>query len=241
MLVDGGPAPGRAVARWPLRRWPLAPPVVGCWSTPVMLARAGGRRRAAAVVRRRRSSRRRRWCRRRRSSPPPPPVPPPPVEALPARSREITLLVVVIGCRAVLAARRSMLAAPTMAVPQSWSLPASPAAVGAPAERMPDAAEPGTPAAGEAPRLRRSGPRRPLADLDDDVAELLGVGEPAQGVDRQLEGWPAEAGGWPIWPAAPRGSGCGSRWPRRWRSCCAPPASAGRARRGCCSRAGPGS
>ena len=28
----------------------------------------------------------------------------------------------------------------------------------------------------------------PLADLIDDVFELLGVGEPAEGVDRELEG-----------------------------------------------------
>ena len=100
--------------------------------------------------------------------------------------------------------------------------------VGVPVElaALDEAGDPGA-AAGPAGAVRRRGAvgaasasgRRP-ADLDDDVAELLRVGEPAEGVDGSWNAWPRPTGGWPICPAARLEVLAADRVrPRRWRSC----------------------
>ena len=216
-------------------------------ATPADRLPAAGRRpragRGAAAGR----GRRRRSCRRRRSSPPPPAsrcVPPVDAAVLPLgetadgrrswRGRRVTG-----GRRSAVADRRRC---PGRAVPPPVERSVRRrrgAAVGPRAAGAVAAAD---------PRGRRRSPPRTGPGWARSAGSTLTMMSPncSGSVSRprvSIGSWKACPGGAgrlaDLPGGAPRGSGCGSRWPRRWRSCCAPPASAGRARRGCCSRAGP--
>ena len=219
------------------RRRPRPRPIVPLLSTslavglPVMprCVAAGGRQAACAV-------------------PPPPVVPPPAVAPPPVVSHRRWSWRRRRSCRRRrrTAGRRAAVVVPLVDVLLVEPLAVDAAAVGrrSPCCRSCRAACSGSASAEPRPAPLASAAAdvaaAAWADLDDDVAELLRVGEPAQRVDRQLERLALRGrrladlpGGGVEVLAADR------RWPRRWRSCSATPASAGRARRGCCSRARP--
>ena len=190
---------------------------------------------------RRRSCRRRRsWRRRRCSSAPPVVVPPPARAASPVRAGRRRRVVSRWSCRS----RRSLPVPGVVSRPLPMVTPEV-ACCRAPCRRGP---------AGGPPQGGQAGGRR----VESVTGALVGEGgwpwptltmmspncsvvvsRPRVSIGSsngcvRVDGRLAELPG-----RARPGSGCGWRWPRRWRSCSATPASADRARRGCCSRARP--